>query len=87
MSEPLVALRPCLCAPLAWAALGPQPGREWPERLGQPRGIPGGHHLSSSAPLSGRAPQAMITRRFALARKRSLDDGAVVRWLETAPEP
>jgi hypothetical protein len=26
---------------LVWAALGPQPGRERPECLGQPRGTPG----------------------------------------------
>jgi hypothetical protein len=53
--------------PLGWAALGPRPGRQRPERL---RTITGssGNHLSSSAPLSGRAPQATATSRFAAAR-------------------
>ena len=56
--EPHSPRRPRPLPALAWAALGPQPGRERPEHLGQPREP--GHHPSRSAALLARTAQVTV---------------------------
>jgi hypothetical protein len=46
-----------------------------------------GHQLPTSAVLLHPARPARATGGFALAQKRPVDHGAVVRWSDTSPEP
>jgi hypothetical protein len=68
---------PKLAVGRAGAATGPQ-------TTGTLRTTTGSHshHLSGSTALLGRAPQARVTRRFALTRK-----GSQVQTLSRPPHP